>query len=58
MAARATSTDTDTRARRPIEIDPDRCCDLLRLRRSPRETGGDPPVATVRPVDQIEGYTG
>ncbi|GLB89425.1 DUF2630 family protein [Mycobacterium kiyosense] len=41
-----------------IEIELDQCWDLLRQRRALRETGGDPREATVRPADEVEGYTG
>jgi Protein of unknown function (DUF2630) len=43
---------------RAIETALDQCWDLLRQRRALRETGGDPREATVRPADQVEGYTG
>ncbi len=43
---------------RAIETELDQCWDLLRQRRALRETGGDPREATVRPADEVEGYTG
>jgi hypothetical protein len=43
---------------RQVEIELDQCWDLLRQRRALRETGGDPREATVRPAEQVEGYTG
>ncbi|QLL06695.1 DUF2630 family protein [Mycobacterium vicinigordonae] len=41
-----------------IEVELDQCWDLLRQRRALRETGGDPREATVRPANEVEGYTG
>lgn len=43
---------------RNIEVALDQCWDLLRQRRALRETGGDPRDASVRPADEVEGYTG
>jgi hypothetical protein len=43
---------------RQLEIELDRCWDLLRQRRALRETGGDPRDAAVRPADEVEGYLG
>ncbi len=43
---------------RVIETELDQCWDLLRQRRALRETGGDPGEASVRPVDEVEGYLG
>ena len=41
---------------RVIETELDQCWDLLRQRRALRETGADPREASVRPVDEVEGY--
>ena len=43
---------------RQLEIELDRCWDLLRQRRALRETGGDPRDAAVRPANEVEGYLG
>jgi hypothetical protein len=43
---------------RRVEIELDRCWDLLRQRRALRETGGDPSEAAVRPAGEVEGYLG
>ncbi len=52
-----TESEEHDRLRR-VEIELDQCWDLLRQRRALRETGGDPREATVRPAEQVEGYTG
>lgn len=39
-----------------INIELDRCWDLLRQRRALREFGGDPDQARVRPPDIVENY--
>lgn len=41
-----------------LEVQLDRCWDLLRQRRAFRESGKDPDQAAVRPGDQVEGYLG
>jgi hypothetical protein len=41
---------------RALEVELDRCWDLLRQRRALRETGGDPTSAQARPADEVEGY--
>jgi hypothetical protein len=43
---------------RSLEVQLDRCWDLLRQRRALRETGKDPGEARVRPAEQVEGYLG
>lgn len=43
---------------RKVEVELDQCWDLLRQRRALRDYGGDPREATVRPPNQVEGYTG
>lgn len=43
---------------RMVEIQLDRCWDLLRQRRALRETGRDPREARLRPAEEVEGYTG
>jgi hypothetical protein len=39
-----------------VELELDRCWDLLRQRRAFREAGGDPDQATARDVDTVEHY--
>jgi hypothetical protein len=39
-----------------LETALDQCWDLLRQRDALRAVGRDPDAATVRPVDQVEGY--
>jgi hypothetical protein len=41
---------------RSVEVELDRCWDLLRQRRALRDAGGDPDQAQVRDVDTVEGY--
>ncbi len=43
---------------RRVEVELDQCWDLLRQRRALRDIGGDPREASVRPADEVEGYTG
>jgi hypothetical protein len=39
-----------------VEVELDRCWDLLRQRRALRESGGDPDDAQVRDADTVERY--
>jgi hypothetical protein len=41
---------------RSVEVELDRCWDLLRQRRALREAGGDPDQAAVRDADTVERY--
>ncbi|MFB7221923.1 DUF2630 family protein [Streptomyces sp. NPDC056227] len=41
---------------RTVEVQLDRCWDLLRQRRALSEFGDDPNAARVRPADEAEGY--
>jgi hypothetical protein len=50
------SADEERSRLRTLEVELDRCWDLLRQRRALRETGGDPTNAHVRPADEVEGY--
>lgn len=50
-------TEEHERLRR-VEVELDQCWDLLRQRRALRDIGGDPREASVRPADEVEGYTG
>lgn len=47
----------DDQARlRAVEIELDRCWDLLRQRRAARESGGDPDAVQARDADTVERY--
>jgi hypothetical protein len=48
--------DADQQRLREVEIELDRCWDLLRQRRAIREAGGDPDDAQVRDADTVERY--
>jgi uncharacterized protein DUF2630 len=39
-----------------VEVELDRCWDVLRQRRALRSAGGDPDDASVRDADTVEGY--
>jgi hypothetical protein len=41
---------------RDVEVELDRCWDLLRQRRALRDAGGDPDSAQVRDDSTVEGY--
>ena len=41
---------------RAVEVELDRCWDLLRQRRALREAGADPEQATARDADTVERY--
>jgi hypothetical protein len=48
--------DEDQARLRAIEVELDRCWDLLRQRRALRDAGGDPDSAHVRDEKTVEGY--
>jgi hypothetical protein len=48
--------DADQRRLRTVQVELDRCWDLLRQRRALREAGGDPAEAHVRDADTVERY--
>jgi hypothetical protein len=48
--------EADRNRLRAVEIDLDRCWDLLRQRRALRDAGADPDDAEVRPTDTVERY--
>jgi hypothetical protein len=48
--------ETDRERLREVEVELDRCWDLLRQRRALRESGGDPSDASVRDEGTVEGY--
>jgi hypothetical protein len=39
-----------------VQVEPDRCWDLLRQRRALRDAGDDPDAANVRDADTVERY--
>ncbi|QNE17335.1 DUF2630 family protein [Kribbella qitaiheensis] len=50
-------SDGDEKARlSKLEVELDRCWDLLRQRRAKREFGDDPEAAQARSADVVEGY--
>jgi hypothetical protein len=48
--------DADQERLQRVEVELDRCWDLLRQRRALREAGGDPDDAQVRDADTVERY--
>jgi hypothetical protein len=46
----------DTERLRVVEVELDRCWDLLRQRRAFRDAGSDPEQAQVRDADTVERY--
>jgi Protein of unknown function (DUF2630) len=55
-SARADVLEGDQQRLRDVEIELDRCWDLLRQRRALREAGADPDEAQVRDADTVERY--
>lgn len=52
----AIAADSELARLQAIEVELDRCWDLLRQRRALRESGQHPDDAQARPGDQVEGY--
>jgi uncharacterized protein DUF2630 len=50
------SLDADRERLRSVEVELDRCWDLLRQRRALRSAGGDPDDAQLRDADTVEHY--
>jgi hypothetical protein len=50
------SLDADRERLRAVEIELDRCWDLLRQRRALRSAGGNPDDAQLRDADTVEHY--
>jgi hypothetical protein len=48
--------EADRERLRDVEVELDRCWDLLRQRRALRDAGGDPEDAQVRDKGTVEGY--
>ena len=55
-SAQADALAEDQERLRAVEVELDRCWDLLRQRRARREAGGDPEGAHVRDADTVEHY--
>ena len=55
-AANEDALEDDQARLRAVEIELDRCWDLLRQRRAAREAGADPDAAHVRDADTVERY--
>jgi len=55
-AADASQLGEDQRRLEEVQIELDRCWDLLRQRRALRDAGGDPDQANVRDADTVERY--
>jgi hypothetical protein len=53
---RASALEADQQRLREVEIELDRCWDLLRQRKALRAAGADPEQAHVRDADTVERY--
>jgi hypothetical protein len=58
LYARGAISDADKARLTAINVELDRCWDLLRQRRALREFGRDPDQAEVRPARVVENYKG
>jgi hypothetical protein len=52
------TADSERQRLRDVEVELDRCWDLLRQRRALRESGRNPDEARPRSDEQVEGYLG
>jgi hypothetical protein len=55
-AGKAEQLDEDQRRLQEVEVELDRCWDLLRQRRALRDAGEDPDTARARDADTVERY--
>ena len=55
-AADDDALETDRERLQSVEVELDRCWDLLRQRRALRDAGADPEQASVRDAGTVEGY--
>jgi len=55
-SADANALEDERKRLRAVEVELDRCWDLLRQRRALREAGGDPDQAAARDADTVERY--
>ena len=53
---RSTLSDAERRKLGKVQVELDRCWDLLRQRRALRAVGADPDQAQVRPAQVVENY--
>jgi hypothetical protein len=58
LYAKGAVTDAEKQQLKQIEVELDRCWDLLRQRRALREFGRNPDEAEVRPAKTVENYSG
>ena len=58
LYAQGTMSDTERDRLATINVELDRCWDLLRQRRALREYGRNPDEAEVRPASVVENYKG
>ena len=56
--ARGEASETDRQRLKELQVTLDQCWDLLHQRRARRAAGLDPDEATLRPANEVEGYTG
>ena len=56
--ARGEASASDRRRLKELQVTLDQCWDLLHQRRARRDAGLDPDGATIRPAEEVEGYTG
>ena len=55
-SSREEALEADRERLRDVEVELDRCWDLLRQRRAQREFGADPDEAQARDAGTVEGY--
>jgi Protein of unknown function (DUF2630) len=58
LRGHAAPSETDLERLAKLEVELDKCWDLLRQRRALREFGRDPAEAQVRPASVVEKYVG
>lgn len=58
LYGQGTISDEDKESLSKLNVQLDRCWDLLRQRRALRSAGGDPDDAEVRPASVVEKYRG
>jgi len=58
LRGHAAPSDADLDRLAKLEVELDKCWDLLRQRRALREFGRDPAAAQVRPASVVEKYVG
>jgi hypothetical protein len=58
LFAKGSLDEAETARLATVQVELDRCWDLLRQRRAARETGRDPGEAQLRPASVVEKYIG